>query len=206
MKKCPYCSAEIQDDSKYCNNCLKWLNSWEKTDVVIEWNDNVSDKLIVDKEIFSVVENNDIKQDKTKLVGIRWWLILPFISLFFYALSLTNLIYTIFQVYNNIDSTTYKYVVDMEILLNLSEFIFILYVIYLFIRKDKLLPKMYMILLVIFLLIPIIDEVMVVTMLKDIVDTSKIHIWFQSFRSLLPAIVWISYFKTSVRVKNTFVN
>lgn len=147
---------------------------------------------------------------------IGGWLILPAIFLPIGLLARIADFYSAFKPFFDFDvfvaifttsSTTYNptigFILVAEILINIFLIGFTFKVAYYFYKKSRLLPQMYIYMLLFWLIGQIVDLIMI-SQLTDIPfepnDGKEI------IKGLVALIVWGLYFKKSVRVQQTFVN
>ncbi|WP_193017401.1 DUF2569 domain-containing protein [Proteus sp. FME41] len=157
------------------------------------------------KEIPQYTEYCD-ECEKGSFKKIGGWLILPALSLLFMLISgLLNIYQTLIEVipiYSNI-TTMGRYFVGLGFALDLALFVLIVITTIFFFQKRKKTPTLY-----ISLLIANIATQGLMILLMDNVFKLPIEseYTFDIIRSIFHAVIWVSYFKISVRVKKTFVN
>ncbi len=197
MKKCPFCSEEIQNSAKKCRHCWEWIEKEIESPESVE--KNPEEKILVreslDKE--PIEKWNDLS-------GIGWWLILP----------LLGLLYTVFATLKEIKDNfsmrwdileRYVYIFDLSILFNVIIWALAVYSIILFFRKSRNLPKIYIAFLVINLIVTILSAYILESSWLEL-DETAYNSGQEIGRALIWLIVWWLYMKMSVRVKNTFIN
>ena len=133
--------------------------------------------------------------------GIGGWLIFVAIGMITIPLSYFSTAYLDFGFFNNPEFSEYKSAFIIEGLVSLIFGLCSLHVARLFFTKDSDLPKMIIYLFMGNAIWSVLDTMLVMAVFEmgleqsDIVDT---------MRPILSALIWIQYFKKSVRVKNTF--
>lgn len=154
-----------------------------------------------DREFCDVCEERQFKK-------IRGFLVLPFAGLFLmgfiFPVEITGFFFKIITInYNNLTENGKLYFL-ISMFIDSVMFLFITYIISLFIKKKKTLPKAYIGLII----------ATIATM------SFKLYLYFillspssigynelvPIFRNILSAFIWIPYFLVSERVKRTFVN
>ena len=197
MKKCRFCSEEIQDSAKKCRFCWEWI---EKEMESPESAENNSEKNIPVRESL----NEKPIEKWNDLSGIGWWLVLP----------LLGLLYTVFATLKEIKDNfsmrwdileRYVYIFDLSILFNVIIWALAVYSIILFFRKRRNLPKIYIAFLVINLIVTILSAYILESSWLEL-DETVYNSGQEIGRALFWLIVWWLYMKMSVRVKNTFIN
>jgi H+/Cl- antiporter ClcA len=93
-----------------------------------------------------------------------------------------------------------------EVAANLVQFIFTLWVAWIFFKKSNQTPKFYIIWLVLLALVQIADALLVKQIPMAAAQSADPEIIRDIARSIIGAVVWIPYFLVSKRVKNTFIN
>lgn len=137
---------------------------------------------------------------------IGGFLFIPLFNLFYlgvvYFISAAGNIIIINESYTMMISTHKLYFL-MALVANSVLFFMIIYVISIFLRKKKSLPKLFIFLIISTVAIPCLDQMSAV----NIFDGYKIG--FEQImpiiRALVFAIIWSLYFLKSVRVKKTFI-
>lgn len=210
---CPNCQNKISKDDEFCGYCGR---KTEKRLTELKINAEKESQKYKDREQLN-------EGDATKLKGLGGWLILVGIGLF---ISLVYRFYGFFEsismfsdkdisVLSNQSSEFYvtglNILLKFELLMEIVMGIAVIYLIYLFFSKKIKFPYTYIILLVTFLVLSIIDiawsyslKMPTVEMQKiysDELDASLIGI----AREFLPVIIWVLYMIKSKRVKATFV-
>ena len=133
--------------------------------------------------------------------GIGGWLIFVAIGMITFPLSFFYAVYLNFGLFNDPVFATYESAFIIEGLVSLIFGLCSLHVARLFFTKDSDLPKMIIYLFMGNAIWSVLDTMLVMAVFEmgleqsDIVDT---------MRPILSALIWIPYFKKSVRVKNTF--
>lgn len=122
-----------------------------------------------------------LKSDK-ELSGLGGWLIFPIIGLFFSVFVLANDFLISFETSFDFISLWDLAFLGLTIVCLISLF-----------RKKKIAPK----LMVSFYMASIFNGFLIFLLIQD---------YSEFVRAGIVGLVWISYFNTSVRVKNTFVN
>lgn len=141
---------------------------------------------------------------------IGGFLYLPLIGLFIgafgWAMLLTEAINTVFIIdLSSIYRTEIFGYLCFEFVFQLLFLLFSIYLISIFFRRKKTLPKLYIYFSLSVLIYMLLDLCFGINVFPDLVrleyDTVK-HV----IRSLISALIWIPYFITSVRVKKTFIH
>lgn len=149
--------------------------------------------------------------------GLGGWLIIPLIGLIIAPIRiLLSLFQEYLPIFQNgswdilIDPTSDYYhplwgpLVVSEMVINIGFAIFCGYLIYLFFAKHRLFPKLYIIYLSTNLVF-IISDTYLASLIPGVVDQRNSGIDRELIRTITTAAIWIPYFLTSKRVKNTFV-
>lgn len=150
--------------------------------------------------------------------GIGGWLILPALALIFTPIRMGFQFYRDMlpnltpQIWNTlIDPTSTAYhplwapLIVFEIAVNLAQFIFTLWLAWIFFKKSSQTPKFYIIWLILFALIRIIDALLVKQIPMATAQSVGTETIKDITRSIIGAAIWIPYFLVSKRVKNTFI-
>jgi hypothetical protein len=137
--------------------------------------------------------------------GIGGWLILPAIGLIVSPLMMLLTLYNNLSVLNTLSAVEGRYpglraAIISEILITAGMLGFQVYVAVLFFKTSRELPKMITILLAVNLVLMSIDAAWVSTIVGKPTGIAEM------VRALVAACIWIPYFKSSQRVKATFVN
>ncbi len=155
--------------------------------------------------------------DNAEPKGLGGWLILPLIGLFVspirMAVSLNNDFLPIFQegyweVLTTPGSEAYHHLwgplITLEIVGNLFFIVFSLILIFLFFTKSPFFPSLIIIYITTYLLY-IVGDSFLADLIPAIASASDPESIKELFRAVIAAAIWIPYFRTSRRVKNTFV-
>lgn len=196
MKRCSFCSEEIQDSAKKCRYCWEWLNIKTTSPELL------NDTNVIGLSNWSKINKEQEKWDK--LSGIWWWLIIPFLGLFYNIYNVINLIIENISSRDNIQEK-YIYMIDLSILFNIIIWFLVVYSLILFFKRSKQLPKIYILFLIVNFIIAVLSAY--------IIESSWLIIAKSAYdpgqdigRCLIGLIIWWLYFKRSIRVKNTFIN
>lgn len=156
--------------------------------------------------------------DNKELVGINGWLLLVGFGI---IVSPIFIVYSIYPMYAEIFSTgtwdvlttpgTEAYnplwgvVLLGEIAVNISIVLTWFYIAYLFFTKNHSFPKWYIGILIFTVLFILLDALAIKAIIPEepIFDKDTLK---QLARSLVVALIWVSYMRVSKRVKATFVN
>ena len=202
INQCPKCEIGNAIDARFCKSCGEKLIKEETITILKcpkcdkEYDDSFSfceidgeslEKRQIRKEIAPHKDSSTIIKDEKVLEGISGWLILPAIGLF--GNPIINIILYSIGI--------------ME--LDLFGALFILFSIYLlfpFFKKETIFINCYIGYLVSVNIINLVN-------VYSLMDYGGFELKFQLkllTRSALYALIWISYFLKSKRVKNTFIN
>ncbi|MDX4946691.1 DUF2569 domain-containing protein [Providencia manganoxydans] len=149
-----------------------------------------------------------------KPAGLGGWLILPMlgliVSLFYLPFSFWVAYADVFEYWNLLTDPTSSYFMPLfkeltyfEVMGNVILYGTLLYLCYLFFTKKKLAVKVIIFFYVFSLILIIADVILVKELLAVPVDDKDVK---EIIRGAVVCAIWIPYFLTSVRVKNTFVN
>ncbi len=158
-----------------------------------------------EKEIPQYTEYCD-ECEKKSFEKIGGWLFLPALSLLFMLASgIFSFYQTLVEVIPIYNYTTAmgRYFINLGFALDLALFVLVVITAIFFFQKRKKTPTLY-----ISLLIANIATQGLMILLMDNVFKLPIEseYTFDIIRSIFHAVIWVSYFKISVRVKKTFVN
>ena len=157
-------------------------------------------------------------KDKSELKGIGGWLILPAIGVFLgpiYAFGIDIVSFAPYFEYGDfwgaisyVSSTTPNFLIIFwfEALFAIIYDIFLLYLIYLMVKKKSFFPVLYVRLIYITIVYSIIDNIAVYTLMGEDHFTLDAMVIRAIFQTLVSLAIWVPYMKKSVRVKNTFIN
>lgn len=158
-----------------------------------------------EKEIPQYTEYcEDCEKESFKKIG--GWLFLPALSLVFILITgLFNLYQTVTEVFPIYSYTTTmgRYFIGLGFTLDLALFVLIVITTIFFFQKRKIAPTLYISLLIANIAS---QGLMILLMYKVFELPVESEYIFDIIRSVFHAVIWISYFKISVRVKKTFVN
>ncbi len=172
------------------------------------------------QESEQVVEERktDVVEPGQDLEGINGWLLLVGLGI---IISPFYIIYSIYPIYTEIFKTgvweilttpgteaynsLWAVVLIGEIAVNLLMVGVWLYIAYLFFTKKKTFPKWYIGLLIFTIVFILLDAfaIKLVVPEESVFDQETLK---QLGRSLLVSLIWVTYMRFSVRVKQTFVN
>jgi hypothetical protein len=149
--------------------------------------------------------------------GIAGWLIFPALGLIitpfrmgfqFYKDLLPNLTPQIWNAVTNPASSVYHPLwgplIIFEVTANLVQFIFTLWVMWVFFKKSNKTPRFFIIWLIMLASVQIIDMLLVKQIPMAAAQSVSSEIIKDIARPIIGAIIWIPYFLVSKRVKNTF--
>ncbi len=159
-----------------------------------------------------------MEKDQNKLKGLGGWLILPALGLIitpfrmglqFYRDMLPTLTPKIWNALTNSSSATYHPLwgplIVFEIIANLALFFYTLWLLWLFFRKLKHVPRLFVIWLVLLAAIQIVDLLLANQIPAIATQPTDQESLKDLIRSIIGAAIWIPYFIRSKRVKNTFI-
>jgi hypothetical protein len=158
------------------------------------------------------------KTDDEELTGIGGWLILVGIGR---VIALPATLWIIFHTYvpqltsgaldklsqpgNVAYSTLWKPIILFEFYNNIVLVIFEVVLLFLFFKKKKWFPKVCISMLIFSIVFTIIDAALVSKLQSSISISLNINPLTQVTKVIVSSAVWIPYFLTSKRVKNTFI-
>lgn len=155
---------------------------------------------------------------QNKLKGLGGWLVLPALGLIvtplrmafqFYRDMLPALAPETWNALTDSSSTAYHPLwgplIVFEVTANLALFFFTLWLLWIFFRKSKHVPRFFVIWLVLLVAIQIADLLLVNQIPALAAQPTDPESLKDLTRSIIGAAIWIPYFMKSKRVKNTFI-
>jgi hypothetical protein len=199
---CKNCGNKFQEDEKFCGKCghpVIVASTEVKTS-----NENLTTEAVVNK-------NQNLK-------GLGGWLILVLLGLAYMGYSYGSLAlqsikyFTDGTVENASMIQGYAGALGFEIVMQIILFIFILYLLFLFIKKNNKFTKFFIIFAIANIIFIALDTYILAFALNYPTEEIKQSMqgaisdgWTQLSRAVVYAVVWIWYMRVSKRVKLTFI-
>jgi hypothetical protein len=158
------------------------------------------------------------EEKSSELSGIAGWLILPALAMIISPLRILYECYhsflpvlkpSLWFAMLSTKSTFYNpplaLLLTWEIVANVAMFAFTIWLAFLFFKKQKSVPRLYITWLVLGIVLQIADLVFS-SFVPLVVEQQNGDAYKELIKSVVAAAIWIPYFLQSKRVKNTFVN
>lgn len=203
---CNECGKYNSKGSKFCQHCGKKLLREIEEDKITKESTKELDT--------SSDENEPVKESKGKVdAGLGGWLALVGLGLiinpFFYGYQTLSYFPLFNQTY---DIPGYLTLLQFEFLIMFASFALSVYLLILYFKKKIKFPKYYILFLIGSAIWVVIDHIFLASLSPQTAQEQKAISDALSQnsgtigRSILAAIIWVSYMKKSKRVKATFIN